>query len=101
MYGYVTATCSDFNALPMIIRPENSNPCNRVGLWYQHVIMALSYLLDRTSLPPSATEMHTHLAHSLVRYLGLSSPAEMAEYGISSARDLVDIISRVGAFFEH
>jgi hypothetical protein len=35
------------------------------------------------------------MAHSLMRYLGLSSPAELAEFGFPSAGDLVDIISRV------
>lgn len=50
---------------------------------------------DRSSLPQSATETHTHLAHSIVRYLSLSSPAELAEFGLKSAADLVDFISRV------
>ena len=64
---------------------------------------ALTNFLDRSSLPPSATETHTHLAHSLIRYLGLNSPAELAEYGLTSAGDLVDMISRVSlplSFFQ-
>lgn len=36
-----------------------------------------------------------HLAHALVRYLGLSSPADLAPYGIHSPGDLVDLLSRV------
>ncbi|KAK2465023.1 hypothetical protein APHAL10511_003099 [Amanita phalloides] len=48
----------------------------------------------RTSLQPSAYEMHTHLAHALVRYLDLSSPKDMMEYGLTSIADLVDLISR-------
>lgn len=36
-----------------------------------------------------------HLAHSLIRYLGLSSPADLAPFGISSPGDLVDLLSRV------
>ncbi|CAL1709203.1 unnamed protein product [Somion occarium] len=48
----------------------------------------------RSSLPPSAFESHTHLAHSVVRYLGISSPAELAPFGLASAGDLVDLISR-------
>ncbi|KAF9060323.1 SET domain-containing protein [Rhodocollybia butyracea] len=35
-----------------------------------------------------------HLAHSLVQYLGFTSPADMAEFGFLSAADLVDLISR-------
>lgn len=46
-------------------------------------------------MPPSAFESHTHLAHSVVRYIGASSPADLAPYGLSSAGDLVDLISRV------
>lgn len=53
---------------------------------------------DRTSLPTIAFESHTHLAHSVVRYLGVSSPAELAPFGLSSAGDLVDLISRVSRF---
>jgi hypothetical protein len=53
--------------------------------------------VDRLSLQPSAFELHTQLAHSLVRYLGLSSPSELAEFGLNSPGDLVDIISRVRA----
>ncbi|KAH7907614.1 hypothetical protein BJ138DRAFT_1159733 [Hygrophoropsis aurantiaca] len=48
----------------------------------------------RKSLQPASFETHTHLAHSLVRYFGLTSPAELSEYGLSSAGDLVDVISR-------
>ncbi|KAF8632794.1 hypothetical protein AX15_001693 [Amanita polypyramis BW_CC] len=48
----------------------------------------------RTSLQPSSYELHTHLAHALVRYLNISSPEDMAEYGLSSIADLVDLISR-------
>ncbi|KIJ63125.1 hypothetical protein HYDPIDRAFT_182437 [Hydnomerulius pinastri MD-312] len=43
---------------------------------------------------PATLEAHTHLAHSIVHYLGLSSPAELQEFGVTSAGDLVDLISR-------
>ncbi|OAX40443.1 SET domain-containing protein [Rhizopogon vinicolor AM-OR11-026] len=46
------------------------------------------------SLQPRVVENNTHLAHSLVRYLGLSSPGELSKFGISSAGDLTDLISR-------
>ncbi|KAH9941306.1 SET domain-containing protein [Epithele typhae] len=49
---------------------------------------------DRASLQPSEFETHTHLAHSVVRYLGVSSPQELEPYGLTSAGDLVDLISR-------
>ncbi|KAJ4479084.1 hypothetical protein J3R30DRAFT_3702122 [Lentinula aciculospora] len=48
----------------------------------------------RLSLKPSAFETHTYLAHSLVQYMGLTSPADMAQYSLLSAADLVDTISR-------
>ncbi|KIK95837.1 hypothetical protein PAXRUDRAFT_826610 [Paxillus rubicundulus Ve08.2h10] len=43
---------------------------------------------------PASVEAHTHLAHSVVRYLGLEAPSELAEFGVRSAGDLVDLISR-------
>lgn len=48
----------------------------------------------RHSLQPSVVENSTHLAYSLVRYLGLSSPGDLSEFGILSAGDLTDLISR-------
>ena len=52
-------------------------------------------LADRNSLQPSSFESHTHLAHSLVRYLSAASPQDLTPYGLTSAGDLVDLISRV------
>ncbi|KAI6010140.1 hypothetical protein EDC04DRAFT_2770593 [Pisolithus marmoratus] len=49
---------------------------------------------NRQSIHPTAVEGHTHLAQSLVRYLGASSPTELENYGIMSTADLVDVISR-------
>jgi hypothetical protein len=49
---------------------------------------------QRMTLKPSSYESHTHLAHALVRYIGATSPADLAVYGLESAKDLVDIISR-------
>ncbi|KAJ3991212.1 hypothetical protein F5050DRAFT_1581798 [Lentinula boryana] len=48
----------------------------------------------RKSLKPSAYETHTYLSHSLVQYMGLSGPADMAQYSLSSAADLLDTVSR-------
>jgi hypothetical protein len=64
----------------------------------EHWISSLQLFSDRTFLQPSAYELHTHLAHALVRYLGLSSPEEMAGYGLTSVADLVDLISRVSRY---
>ncbi|KAI6139859.1 hypothetical protein EDD17DRAFT_335437 [Pisolithus thermaeus] len=49
---------------------------------------------NRKLIHPSAVEGHTHLAQSIVRYLGASSPTELEDYGIMSTADLVDVISR-------
>lgn len=51
--------------------------------------------VDKSSIHPSAFESHTHLAHSIVRYLGVTSPTELATFGLTSAAELVDLISRV------
>ncbi|KAG2140635.1 hypothetical protein DEU56DRAFT_735015 [Suillus clintonianus] len=48
----------------------------------------------RHFLQPRVVENSTYLAHSLVRYLDLSSPGDLLEFGISSAGDLTDLISR-------
>ncbi|KAK0217419.1 hypothetical protein EDD85DRAFT_962065 [Armillaria nabsnona] len=48
----------------------------------------------RKNLPLSTSELYAHLAHSLVQYLGLSSPDELRQFGINSSGDLVDLISR-------
>ncbi|KAN0085790.1 hypothetical protein V8E55_006924 [Tylopilus felleus] len=49
----------------------------------------------KVALQQSASvESHTHLAHSLVRYLGLAAPSDLEEYGIMSAGHLVNLISR-------
>ncbi|KDQ60288.1 hypothetical protein JAAARDRAFT_191683 [Jaapia argillacea MUCL 33604] len=48
----------------------------------------------RSSMPTSAFESHTQLSHFLVKYLGVSSPYELAQYGIAAVADLVDVISR-------
>ncbi|KAL4260767.1 MUB1/samB family protein [Pleurotus pulmonarius] len=48
----------------------------------------------RSTMQPSTTEFHAHLALAIVQYLGLSSPTDLAEFDINSAADLVDVISR-------
>ena len=55
---------------------------------------------DRTSLPPEAAESHTHLAHAVIRYLGLTAPEELVPFGINSAAGIVDLMSRVSLRFD-
>ncbi|KAF8886043.1 hypothetical protein CPB84DRAFT_1685242 [Gymnopilus junonius] len=40
------------------------------------------------------SQTYTQLAHAIVRFLGLNSPQELAEYGMHNAADLVDLVSR-------
>lgn len=46
-------------------------------------------------MPPEAAESHTHLAHAVIRYLGLTAPEELVPFGINDAAGIVDLISRV------
>ncbi|KAH6904885.1 hypothetical protein BKA70DRAFT_1294081 [Coprinopsis sp. MPI-PUGE-AT-0042] len=52
----------------------------------------------RTTKPsdPSTQEAEatTHLAHGLIQYMGLKSPQDLEPFGIRSAGDLVDLVSR-------
>lgn len=60
------------------------------------LLLILVILPDKVSPQKSASvEGHTHLAHSVVRYLGLTAPPDLEEYGIMSAGDIVNMISRV------
>jgi len=52
------------------------------------------------SLPPEAAESHTHLAHAVIRYLGLTAPEELVPFGINNAAGIVDLISRVRTMFD-
>ncbi|EAU83524.2 hypothetical protein CC1G_04780 [Coprinopsis cinerea okayama7 len=49
---------------------------------------------DASSNITKAAELHTHLSHGLIHYMGLTSPQELEPYGINSAGDLVDLLSR-------
>ncbi|KAI0319151.1 SET domain-containing protein [Amylostereum chailletii] len=61
------------------------------SVWAREVDSMQSH---RTSLPPEATESHTHFAHAVVKYLGLNAPGELGPFGIQTPADLVDLISR-------
>ena len=76
--------------------------CNPVGvLCYHHHHYFLptvdrGYIIDKVAPQQFASvEAHTHLAHSVVGYLGLTAPSDLEQYGIMSAGDLVNMISRV------
>jgi len=60
---------------------------------------------DRTSLSKDLTshdsQIYTQLAHAIVRFLGLNSPQELADFGMDSAGDLVDLVSRVRDLILH
>ncbi|KAJ7152676.1 hypothetical protein C8R43DRAFT_476122 [Mycena crocata] len=59
--------------------------------WTREIDMLQSHNQD---IKPSAYELHAHLAISLVRYLGLSSPSEIASFGMASGGDLANFVSR-------
>ncbi|KAG6852989.1 hypothetical protein C0991_007705 [Blastosporella zonata] len=61
------------------------------GRWAKEIDSMQSH---RESLQSSSFELHTHLSHALVRYLGISSPEQLSKFELNSPRDLVDIISR-------
>ena len=57
--------------------------------------------IDRTSLSQDPntheSQLYAQLAHSIVKFLGLNSPQELAEFGLNVVSDLVDLISRVAS----
>lgn len=76
------------------ITAMQSRGCHNSSLLF--VPLLTEDISDKVALQQSASvEAHTHLAHSVVRYLGLEAPSDLEEYGIMSAGDLVHTISRV------
>ncbi|KAJ7637325.1 hypothetical protein DFH06DRAFT_1335996 [Mycena polygramma] len=61
------------------------------SVWTREIDALQSHNRD---IEPAAYELHTHLAISLVRYLGLSSPSELASFGLASGADLANFVSR-------
>lgn len=53
-----------------------------------------SFSVDRQTLA-EPVESEVHLAHALVRYLGVNGPEALAKYAIKGVGELVDFISRV------
>jgi hypothetical protein len=56
---------------------------------------------DREVLSLATQEAFTHFAQSLVLYLGVNSPEELRGFGINSARELVDLMSKVSSISQH
>ncbi|TFK68531.1 SET domain-containing protein [Pluteus cervinus] len=61
------------------------------SIWSKEIDALQSH---RKSLQPESFEVHAHLSHALVLFLGLSSPEDLGPFGIHSAGDLVDLVSR-------
>ncbi|EIN09090.1 SET domain-containing protein [Punctularia strigosozonata HHB-11173 SS5] len=64
---------------------------NPSSIWSREIDSMQSH---RSSLRPESFESHAYLAHALVRYLGLDAPEKLASFGLRSAGDVVDLISR-------
>ncbi|KAJ7848665.1 hypothetical protein B0H14DRAFT_3086138 [Mycena olivaceomarginata] len=62
-----------------------------LSAWTREIDLLQSHTKD---IEPAAYELHAHLAISLVRYLGLSSPSEIASFGMASGADLANFVSR-------
>jgi hypothetical protein len=90
-----------------ITRQEKSMACNLVcSLRSTLRSRSEKILIDRTSLSQDPntheSQLYAQLAHSIVNFLGLKSPQELAEFGLNGVSDLVDLISRVcSTFREH
>ncbi|KAF8157108.1 hypothetical protein B0H34DRAFT_849014 [Crassisporium funariophilum] len=67
----------------------------RDSVWSREIDGLQSHRTSLTKDPNAQdSQMHTHLAHAIVRFLGLTSPQDLSEYGMHSAADLVDLVSR-------
>ncbi|TFK41651.1 hypothetical protein BDQ12DRAFT_733136 [Crucibulum laeve] len=65
------------------------------SIWTREIQALQSHRISLSkAVDDQHSQLHTHLAHALVRYLGLTSPEGLAEYGLHSAADLVDLVSR-------
>ncbi|KAF8960017.1 hypothetical protein BDZ97DRAFT_1355582 [Flammula alnicola] len=66
------------------------------SVWAREIDALQSHRTSLNKDPNSQeSQMYAQLAHALVHFLGLNSPQELAEYGMQSAADLVDLISRL------
>lgn len=56
-------------------------------------------MLDRDNLAQSMVNAHVHLAHGIVRYMGLGSAHDLARFEVRGVGELVDLISKVAYLF--
>ncbi|KAF8805220.1 SET domain-containing protein [Phlegmacium glaucopus] len=67
----------------------------RESVWSREIDALQSHRTSLTKDPNAHdSQVHTHLAHAIVRFLGLTSPQELAEFSVFGAADLVDLVSR-------
>ncbi|CAA7268850.1 unnamed protein product [Cyclocybe aegerita] len=67
----------------------------RESIWAREIDAMESHRTSLSKDPNSRdSQVYTQLAHAIVRFIGLNSPQELAEYGVDSAADLVDLVSR-------
>ncbi|TFK25868.1 SET domain-containing protein [Coprinopsis marcescibilis] len=65
------------------------------NVWVKEIESLQSHRTDISKDPTSSdSELYARLAHSLIHYLGVTSPQELGTYGINSAADLLDLVSR-------
>ncbi|KAF8173082.1 hypothetical protein BJ912DRAFT_1024948 [Pholiota molesta] len=65
------------------------------SIWAREIDALESHRASLSKDPNSQdSQMHAQLAHALVNFLGMTSPQDMADFGMESAADLVDLISR-------
>ncbi|KAF9441593.1 SET domain-containing protein [Macrolepiota fuliginosa MF-IS2] len=65
----------------------------RDSIWVKETDAMQSHRASLSS-NEQTSQLYTHMAHALVRYLGLESLNELAVYGIDSIAALVDLVSR-------
>ena len=50
--------------------------------------------IEREGVAQSMIDTQVHLAHALMRYMGVSGPEELQSIGIHSISELVELISK-------
>ncbi|KAF5327714.1 hypothetical protein D9619_004677 [Psilocybe cf. subviscida] len=67
----------------------------RESVWAREIDLLESHRASLSKDPSSQeAQMYAQLAQAIVHFMGLTSPQDLAEYGMDSAGDLVNLISR-------
>ncbi|KAG8975731.1 hypothetical protein FRC05_005249 [Tulasnella sp. 425] len=87
-----------YSQLPPFLEIKTTSTSGR-GIWAKPVDGGGVQVIpaDRESLPPTSHQALTLLSHSLARYITASdqpSAEALSKFGINSARDLLDLISK-------